>query len=107
MLVWGIGTLMVIVSAGDFVTVHSMVIIDLFLFLGGWVIIIINETFFSVKKEQLEIDRDETIKTTGGVHKSTILAICPICKTRIPYDSTYCLKCGTNLQPEISQPSIS
>jgi hypothetical protein len=102
MLIWGIGTLILVISAGDFLTIHSLGIIDPFLFLGGWVIIIINEVAFSVRKEQRGIDRDETIKTTGGVHISTILAICPKCKSRVPSDSKYCLECGTNLQLEIS-----
>lgn len=101
MLVWGIGTLMIIVSARDFLTVHSIGIIDPFLFLVGWVTIIINETVFGVRKEQREIDRDETIKTAGGKHTSTILAICPKCKSRVPSDSKYCLECGINLQPEM------
>lgn len=76
--------------------------IDPLLFVSGWIIIIINETVFSVRKEQRAIDRDETLKTTGGMHTSTVLAICPICKTRVPSESAYCLKCGANLQPEVS-----
>jgi len=76
-------------------------IIEALLFLGGWVVIIINEIVFGLRKTQLEINRDETIKSTGEKHPHSpmILAICPQCKSRIPSDSKYCLECGTDLQP--------
>lgn len=37
----------------------------LFLFVVGMVAIVINEVIFGLRKQQLEIDRDETIKTAG------------------------------------------
>ena len=66
-LIWGIGTLIAIVGvvriAPAFFGYSTGVnIIDVLLFLGGWVIIIVNETIFWLRKTQLEIDRDETIK---------------------------------------------
>ena len=104
MLVWGIGTLMAIVGAvriapGIFGYPTDAGIIEVLLFLGGLVIIIINEVVFGLRKTQLEIDRDETIKRTAGKHPHSpmILAICPQCKSRIPSDSKYCLECGTDL----------
>jgi len=97
MLIWGIGTLMALVGVVRFLLSRQMnfndLTINVSLFIGGWVIIIINEVVFSVRKEQREIDRDETIKSSP-----TILAICPQCKARIPSDSKYCLECGTDLQ---------
>jgi hypothetical protein len=96
MLVWGICTLMIIVATADFLTVHGLLILDPFLFIGGWVVIIINETTFGARKEQLEIDRDETIKHSSP---SLVLAICPQCKNRIPSKSKYCPECGTNITP--------
>lgn len=109
MLVWGIGTIMAIVGAAKITLVlfspfihESMtnVFLYLFLFLGGVVVIVINETVFGVRKAQLEIDRDETIKSTGEKHPHSpiVLAICPQCKSRIPSDAKYCLECGTDLQ---------
>jgi len=104
MLVWGIGTLMTLVGTVRFLLSRQMnstdLIINLFLFIGGWVAIIINEVVFSLRKTQLEIDRDETIKSPGEKHPHSpmILAICPQCKGRVPSDSKYCLECGTDLR---------
>jgi len=110
LLVWGIGTLIATVGAVKIALVMfgystegmTSSLLYLFLFLGGWIIIIINETVFGVRKAQLEIDRDETIKSAGAKHPPSpmIVAICPQCKSRIPSDSKYCLECGTNLQPQ-------
>lgn len=96
MLVWGIGTLMIIAGTAEFLTVHGMIILDLFLFLGGWFVVIINETVFGARKEQLEVDRDEVIKHSSP---SLVLAICPQCKSRIPSKSKYCPECGTDITP--------
>ena len=104
MLIWGIGTLMAIVGVARFLLSRQMnfndLIINVSLSIGGWVVIIINEIVFSVRKEQLEIDRDETIKGSGEKHPHSpmILAICPQCKSRIPSNSKYCPECGTDLQ---------
>jgi len=112
MLIWGIGTLLAIVGAtkttiimftpAPFIQGESMtnILLYLFLFLGGVVVIVISDTVFSVRKEGLEIDRDETIKGVDEKqpHTPTILAICPQCKSRIPSDAKYCLECGTDLQ---------
>jgi uncharacterized membrane protein YjgN (DUF898 family) len=94
MLVWAVCTILIIVGAADFLTVHALGIFDPFLFVGGWVIIILNEVSFGAKKEQLEVDRDETIKRAVP---SMVLAICPQCKSRIPSTSKYCPECGTDL----------
>lgn len=99
MLVWAIGTLMIIAGAGDALTVHAMLFIDPFLFIGGWVVIIINEIVFGARKEQLEVDRDETIKHSIP---SLVLAICPRCKNRVPSTSKYCPECGTDLVTQTS-----
>jgi len=82
-------------------------IIDVLLFLGGMAVIIINEVVFGLRKAQLEIDRDETIKSASEKHPDSpmILAICPQCKSRIPSDSKYCLECGTDLQRQTPTPS--
>ncbi len=81
-------------------------IIDVLLFLGGWVVIIINEVVFGLRKSQLEIDRDETIKGTDEKHLPSpmILAICPQCRNRVPSESKYCLECGTDLQRQTPTP---
>jgi len=100
MLVWLIGSPMVIVgSLRLFWPYHVPDLIDLLLLPGGWGMIIVNEIIFSLRKEQLEIDRDETIKGTGEKLRLSpmILAICPQCKSRIPSDSKYCLECGADL----------
>lgn len=96
MLVWAIGTVMIIVAVFDFLTMNKMVFVDPFLFIGGWVVIIVNETVFGTRKEQLEVDRDEVIKHSSS---SLVLAICPECKSRIPSKSKYCPECGTDLTP--------
>ena len=96
---------MVIVgSVRLFLPYHVPDLIDLLLLAGGWGMIIISEIIFSLRKEQLEIDRDETIKGTGEKLRPSpmILAICPQCKSRIPSDSKYCLECGTDLSREES-----
>lgn len=110
MLVWGVGTLVTIIGAAKTTLIMfarpppageiNNIPLYLILFIGGLVVIIINETVFSVRKTQLEIDRDETIKTAGEKHpySPVILAICPQCKSRVPSDSKYCLECGTDLQ---------
>jgi len=110
MLIWGIGTVIAIVGAAKTTLVlfspHpsigevNNVLLYLFLFIGGVVVIVISETVFSVRKEGLEIDRDETIKSASEKHPHLpmILAICPQCKSRVPSDSKYCLECGTALQ---------
>jgi uncharacterized protein YlaI len=70
------------------------------LMIGAFVVLVINETVFGIRKSQLEIDRDETIKT-GNERQSpspVVLAICPECKSRIPAESKYCLECGADLQ---------
>ena len=79
----------------------------LLLFLGGLAIVAINETVFSVRKTQLEIDADETITGLAEKqpHKPTILAICPQCRSRIPSESKYCLECGTDIQRQTPTPS--
>ena len=95
---------MAIVGVARFLLSRQMnfndLIINVSLSIGGWVVIIINEIVFSVRKEQLEIDRDETIKGSGEKHPHSpmILAICPQCKSRIPSNSKYCPECGTDLQ---------
>jgi hypothetical protein len=83
--------------------IFTEIILNVALFIGGWVMIIINELVFGVRKEQLEIDRDETIKDVGGKfqHSPKTLAICPECKSRVPSESKYCLECGTDLQPQV------
>ena len=110
MLVWGIGTLVAIFGAAKttlilFNPIPPMgevnnLLLYVFLFISGMAIIVINETVFSVRKEQREIDRDETIKSAGEKHphSSMILAICPQCKSRVPSEAKYCLECGTDLQ---------
>jgi hypothetical protein len=112
MVVWGIGTLLAIVGAAKttivlFAPAYAIqgesitnVLLYLFLFLGGVITIVVSETVFSVRKEGLEIDRDEVIKSVGEKHPQSpmILAICPHCKSRIPSDAKYCLECGTDLQ---------
>jgi hypothetical protein len=94
MLVWVIGTLMIVAAAGDFLTVHGMLFFDPFLFIGGWLVVIVNEVVFGARKELLEVDRDEAIKHSTP---SSVLAICPQCKNRIPSESKYCPECGTDL----------
>ena len=81
-------------------------IIDALLFLGGWVVIIINKVVFSLRKTQLEIDRDETIKSPSEKHLDSpvILAICPQCRSRVPSESKYCLECGADLQRQTPTP---
>jgi hypothetical protein len=69
----------------------NVLITLIFLSIGGWVIVIINEIIFRARKEQLKIDRDETIKHPA---LSLVLAICPRCKSRVPSTSKYC---GTDL----------
>jgi hypothetical protein len=104
-LIWGIGTIMAIVGA---VRTFAFPTADMAnfpiyisLFVGGMAIIVINEVVFGLRKEQLEIDRDEKIKNTNGKSfSSPLLAICPHCKNRIPSDSKYCLQCGTDLKPQ-------
>jgi hypothetical protein len=98
MLIWGLGTCMAIIAAADFGIMHAMGILDPILFIGGWAIIIVNEVVFWLRKTQLEIDRDETIKGTGEKipPPPSILAICPQCKNRVPSESRYCLQCGTD-----------
>ena len=101
MLVSGIGTLIATVGAmKTFVFPDMSFPLYMFLFVTGSVVLVINEVIFGLRKEQLEIDRDEKIKGSGEKlpHSPTILAICPQCKSRIPSDSKYCLECGTNLQ---------
>ena len=111
MFVWGIGTLMVIVGAVKIFLAlgyHTGAnIIDVLLFLGGWAIVIVNEIIFWLRRTQLEIDRDETIKSSGQKYTTppTILAICPQCRNRIPSESKYCLECGTNLQRQTPTPT--
>lgn len=96
MLIWAIGTVMILVGVVDILLLHGItVFIDLFLFLGGWGIVIINEVIFGARKEQLEINRDETIKKRPS--SPMVLAICPECKSRIPSESKYCPECGTDL----------
>ena len=85
---------MSIVAIFDFLTVHAMMFVDIFLFIGGWIVIVINETVFGARKEQLEVDRDETIK---HAIPSLVLAICPQCKCRVPSTSKYCAECGADL----------
>jgi ribosomal protein L40E len=72
----------------------------LFLCLGGFVILIINETVFGIRKARLEINRDETIKTRSEKQSPStlVLAICPECKSRIPAEAKYCPECGADLQ---------
>lgn len=72
----------------------------LFLCLGGFTILVINETVFGMRKARLEIDRDEIIKTRAEKHSQStqVLAICPECKSRIPANAKYCLECGADLQ---------
>ena len=79
----------------------------LLLLLVGLAVIVINETVFSVKKTQLEIDSDETIigLTEKDSHTPMILAICPKCRSRVPSESKYCPECGTDLQRQTSTPS--
>ena len=107
MLVWGICTAMAIIGAAKTALVlfgfshEAMVnyLLYLSLLVGGFAIIVINETVFSVRKTQLEIDRDKTIKNASGkpFHSPMILVICPNCKSRIPADSKYCPECGEDL----------
>jgi hypothetical protein len=85
---------MIIVAAADFLTVHAIGIFDPFLFIGGWLVVIVNEVVFGARKEQLEVDRDEAIKHSVP---SLVVAICPQCKNRIPSESKYCPECGTDL----------
>jgi len=112
MLVWGICTSIAIIGAAKTALVlfgfshEAMVnyLLYLSLLVGGFAVIVINETVFSVRKTQLEIDRDETIKNASGkhLHSSMILAICPNCKSRIASDSKYCPECGVDLQSQTS-----
>ncbi len=85
---------MIIAAVFDFLTIHAMMFVDIFLFIGGWVVVVINETVFGARKEQLEVDRDETIKHSVP---SAVLAICPSCKSRVPSTSKYCPECGADL----------
>lgn len=115
MLVWGIGTIITLIGAvktalAFFGFSREPMINDLFylsLFLGGLVAIVINETIFSMRKTQLEINRDETIQNASEkhLHSPIILAICPICKTRIPSEAKYCPECGADLQRQTITPS--
>lgn len=114
MLVWGIGTLIAIVGAVKVIPAilgyrAGPNLFDLLLFLSGWVIIIINETVFWLRRTQLEIDRDETIKIADEKHPHSqmILAICPQCRSRVPSDSKYCLECGVDLQRQTPTPTRS
>lgn len=105
MLIWGIGTLMALAGALKtfaFPATGVSFLLYLFLFVFGMIIIVINEVVFGLRKQQLEIDRDETIKTASKEHPHSpmILAICPNCKSRIPSESKYCLECGTDIQSE-------
>ena len=79
----------------------------LLLLLVGLAVIVINETVFSVRKTQLEIDSDETVigLTEKHTHTPMILAICPQCRSRIPSESKYCPECGTDLQRITPTPS--
>lgn len=116
MLVWGIGTLVAIFGVAKTTLVLfsprvrieevNNLLLYVFLFVGGMVIIVINETVFSVRKEQREIDRDETIKSAGEKYppSPTVLAICPQCKSRVPSNSKYCLECGADLQRQTATP---
>jgi len=108
MLVWGIGTIITLIGfikiALAFLGFSREPMINellyMSLFLGGLVVVIINETIFSMRKTQLEINRDETIQNASEkhLHSPIMLAICPICKTRIPIETKYCPECGTDLQ---------
>ena len=96
MLVWALGTIMILFAVFDFLTLHVMLFFDLWLFIGGWIVVVLNETVFGARKEQLEVDRDETIKHSNP---QLVLAICPKCKSRIPAKSKYCPECGENVTP--------
>jgi hypothetical protein len=74
--------------------IHISLLFDLFSFVGGWLVVVINEIVFGAKKEQLEIDRDKAIKHS---FPSLMLAICPRCKSKVPSTSKYCPECGTDL----------
>ncbi|HKZ94761.1 MAG TPA: zinc ribbon domain-containing protein [Candidatus Bathyarchaeia archaeon] len=120
MLVWGIGTVMAIAGAAKISLLlfapaaftqgesPTNMLLYIFLFFGGVVAIVVNETVFSVRKTGLEIDRDEIIKGVGERHPHTpmVLAICPQCKKRVPSDSKYCLECGADLQLQTPTPSV-
>ena len=115
MVFWGVGTLMAVVGAVKIAPVivgypsEGMTndLLYLLLLLAGLGVVIINETVFSVRKTQLEIDSDETIigTTEKDSHTPMILAICPQCKSRIPSESKYCPECGTDLQRRTPTPS--
>jgi hypothetical protein len=109
MLVWAIGTIaclygvfniMAIMLSGN-VSEGALVSFPMYiaLFFGGLIAVVINELVFGSRKEQLEIDRDEVIKTVRDQQSPTILAICPLCKNRISSNSKFCPECGADLQP--------
>jgi ribosomal protein L40E len=115
MLVWGVSSIIALIGAVKFAMTlfgfsHEPMINDLlylFLFFGGLAAVVINETILSMRKTQLEINRDETIQEVSerNLHSSMILAICPICKARIPSEAKYCLECGADLQIQTVTPA--
>ena len=113
MLVWAIGTIVAVVGVAEIMLRHSTESFFLYLSLsvGGFVAIIISETVFGMNKTQVEMDRDETIKTAfqknEQQHEPATLAICWNCKSRVPTDSKYCLECGADLKPSVYSPRTS
>lgn len=110
MLVWAIGTIACLYGVFGIITIMmssnasegALVSFPWYIALaaGGLVAVVINELVYSSRKEQLEIERDDVLKTMKDQPRpQTVLAICPVCKNRIPSNSKFCLECGTDLQP--------
>jgi hypothetical protein len=100
MFIWAICTAVCLFGVFNIMIFASPFPLYLALAGGGFVAIILNEVIYSARKDQLEIERDTAIKDAGFQPQSqTVLAICPVCKNRIPSNSKFCLECGTDLQP--------
>ena len=52
------------------------------------------------KRRAVRQQTTKPIPRRSEPQKTTILAICPKCKTRVPSESKFCPECGTNLQPK-------
>jgi hypothetical protein len=70
----------------------------------GFVLLIIGLVIPSERRQEPIIIQQQPYSVQQPASPQTILAICPQCKNRIPSDSSFCPRCGTDLRPPISPP---
>lgn len=97
MFIWAVGTLLAIIGAAIVGwqlmqrSPNISFIYGLASLLAGLIVIVINQVVFDVRKTQLDIDYQESIRDKIG-------NVCPNCGQRQPENSKFCNNCGNNMR---------